>query len=108
MTTSSPRAGDKENHFPAHYCEGDQMARFSPTGGCRYNNGKDMVALLTMYIMILHFLCPGNHRLRSHYLGAISRMSPSSGPSRPHSSRMYLLLVSSCCGVANLVFRRGG
>ena len=108
MTTSTPRAGDEENRFPAHYSEADQMARFSSTGGCRYNNRKDMVALLAMYIMILHFLCPDHHRLRSHHLGALSRVSPSSGPSCPHSSRMYLLLVLSCCGAANLVFTRGG
>ena len=108
MTTSTPRAGDEENRFPAHYSEADQMARFSSTGGCQCNNDKDMVAPLAMYIMILHFLCPDHCRLRSHHLGAVSRVSPSSGYSCPHSLRMYLLLVSSCCDVANLVFRRCG
>ena len=54
-----------------------------------------MVALLVMYIMILHILCPDHCRLGSHHLGAVSRVSPSSGYSCPHSSRMYLLLVSS-------------
>ena len=108
MTTSTPRAGDEENRFPAHYSEADQMARFSSTGGCRYNNGKDRVALLAMYIIILHILCPGHHRPRLHNPGAISKVSPSSGSSCPHSLRAYLLLASSCCGVANLVFRRGG
>ena len=108
MTTSTPRAGDEENRFPAHYSEADQMARFSSTGGCRYNNGKNRVALLAMYIMILHILCPDRRRLRLHHLGAVSRVSPSPGSSCHHSSRMYLLLVSSCCDVANLVFRRCG
>ena len=108
MTTSTPRAGDEENRFPAHYSEAEQMARFSSTGGCRCNNDKDMIALLAMYIMILHILCPDHHRLRLHHLGAVSRVSPSPGSSRPHSSRMYLLLVSSCCDVANLVSRRCG
>ena len=108
MVISSPRAGDEVNRFPAHYSKADQMARFSSTGGCRCNNDKGMVALLAMYIMILHFLCPDHHRLRSHHLGAVSRVSPSSGSSCPHSSRMYPPLVSSCCGVANLVFRRCG
>ena len=108
MTTSTPRVGDEENRFPAHYSEADQMARFSSTGGCRYNNGSDRVTLLAMYIMILHILCPDHCRLRLHHLGAVSRVSPSSGSSCPHSSRMYLQLVSSCCGVANLVFRRCG
>ena len=108
MATSTPRAGDEENRFPAHYGEADQMARFSSTGDCRCNNGKDVVALLAIYIMILHFLCPDHHRLRSHHLGALSRVSPSSGSSCPHSSKAYLLLASSCCGVTNLGFRRGG
>ena len=54
MTTSTPRAADEENHFPAHYSEADQMARFSSTGGCRHNNGSDKVTLLARYIMILH------------------------------------------------------
>src|SRR3954467_5617427 len=108
MTTSTPRAGDEENRFPAHYSEADQMARFSSTGGCRYNNGSDRVTLSAMYIMILHILCPDHHGLRTHHLGALSRVSQSSGPSCRHCSKMYLLLVSSCGGVANLVFRRGG
>jgi len=108
MTTSTPRAGDKENRFPAHYGEANQMARFSSIGGCRYNNGKDKISLLAMYIMILHILYPGHRRLRLHHLGAVSRVSPSPGSSGPHSLRMYLLLVSSCCDVANLVFRRCG
>ena len=108
MTTSTPRAGDEENRFPAHYSEADQMARFSSTSGCRYNNGKDMVALLAMYIVILHILHPDRHRTRLHHPGENSKVSPSSGSSCPHSSKMYLLLVSSCCGVANLVFRRCG
>ena len=108
MTTSTPRAGDEENRFPAHYSEADQMARFSSTGGCRYNNGSDRVTLLAMYIMILHILCPDHRRPRLHHPGANSKVSPSSGSSCPHSSRMYLLLVSSCCDVANLVFRRCG
>ena len=108
MTTSTPRVGDEENCFPAHYGEADQMARFSSIGGCRYNNGSDRVTLLAMYIMILHILCPDHRRLRLHHLGAVSRVSPSPGSSGPHSWRMYLLLVSSCCDVANLVFRRCG
>ena len=108
LPVSSPRAGDEENRFPAHYSEADQMARFSSTGGCRCNNDKGRVALLAMYIMILLILCPGHHRPRFHNPGAISKVSPSSGSSCPHSSRAYLLLASSCCGVANLVFRRGG
>ena len=106
MRTSTPRAGDEENRFPSHYSEADQMARFSSTGGCRYNNGSDRVTLLAMYIMILHILWPDHRRLRLHHLGAVSRVSLSAGSSGPHSSRMYLLLVSSCCDVANLVFRR--
>ena len=108
MKTSTPRAGDEENHFPAHYSEADQMARFSSTGSCRYNNGSDRVTLLAMYIMILHILCLDHHRLRLHHLGAVSRVSPSPGSLGLHASRMYLLLVSSCCDVANLVFRRCG
>ena len=108
MTTSTPRVGDEENHFPAHYSEVDQMARFSSTGGCRYNSGKDMIALLAMYIMILHILHPVHHRIRLHHPGAISKVSPSFGSSSPHSLRVYLLLASSCCGVAHLLFRRGG
>ena len=106
MTTSTPRVVDEENRFPTHYSEVDQMARFSSTGGCRYNNGKDMIALLAMYIMILHILHPDRHRIRLHHPGAVSRVSPSPGSSGPHSSRMYLLLVSSYCGVFNVVFRR--
>ena len=78
MTTSTPRAGGEENSFPAHYSEADQMARFSSTGGCRYNNGKDRVALLAMYIIILHILCPDHRRPRLHHHGAVSRVSPSS------------------------------
>ena len=108
MTTSTPRAGDEENRFPAHYSEAGRMARFSSTGGCRYNNGSGRVTLLAMYIMILHILCPDHRRLRLRHLGAVSRVSPSPGSSGPHSSRMYLLLVSSCYDVANLVFRRCG
>ena len=108
MTTSTPREGDEENRFPAHYGEADQMARFSSIGGCRYNNGSDMVTLLAVHIIILHILCPDHRRLRLHHLGAASKVSPSPGSSGPHSSRMYLLLVSSCCDVANLVFRRCG
>ena len=108
MTTSTPRAGDEENRFPAHYSEADQMARFSSTGGCRYNNSKDMVALLVMYIMILHILHPDRHRTRLHHLGANSKVSPSSRSSCPHSSKACLLLALSCRGVTNLVFRRGG
>ena len=108
MTTSTPRARDEENRLPAHYSEADQMAKFSSTGGCRYDNGKDMIALLAMSIMVLHILCPDHRRLRLHHLGAVSRVSPSSGSSCPHSLWAYLLLASSCCGVANLVFRRGG
>lgn len=79
MTTSTPRAGDEENRFPAHYSEADQMTRFSSIGGCRYNIGKHMVALLAMHIMILHILCPDHRRLRLHHLGAVSRLSPSPG-----------------------------
>ena len=78
MTTSTQRAGDKENRFPAHYSEADQMARFSSTGGCRYNNGKDKVALLAMYIMIRHILWPVHRKTRLHHPGAVSRVSPSS------------------------------
>ena len=104
MTTSTPRAGDEENRFPAHNSEEDQMARFSSTGGCRYNNGKDMIALLAMSIMVLHILHPDHHRPRSHHLGAVSRVSPSSGSSCPHSSRRSLLLVLSCRGVTKFVF----
>ena len=69
MKTSTPRAGDEENRFPAHYGEADQIARFSSIGGCRYNNGSDRVTLLAMYIMILHILYPGHRRLRLHHLG---------------------------------------
>ena len=108
LPVSSLRAGNEENRFPAHYSEADQMARFSSTGGCRCNNDKDMVALLAMYIMILHILCAGHHRPRLHNPGAISKVSPSSGSSCPHLSRAYLLLASSYCSVANLVFGRGG
>ena len=108
MTTSTPRAGDEENRFPAHYSEADQMSTFSPTGGCRHNIDKDRVAPLATYIMILNFLCPDHRRPRLHHLDAMSRASPSSRSSCPHSSRMYLLLAPSCYGVANLVFRRGG
>ena len=79
MTTSTPRAGDKENRFPAHYSEADQMARFSSTGGRRYNNGSDRVTLLAMYIMILHILHPDRLRTRFHHPGEMSRVSPSSG-----------------------------
>src|SRR3954466_1030992 len=99
MKTSTPRAGNKENRFPAHYSEADQMARFSSTGGCRYNNGKDMVALLAIYIVILCILPPYRHRARLHHPGENSNVSPSSGSSCPHSSKAYLLLASSCCGV---------
>ena len=108
MKTLTPRAGDEENRFLAHYSEADQMARFSSTGGCQYNNGKDRVALLAMYIMILHILCPDHRRPRLHHPGAISKVSPSSGSSCPHSSKAYLLLASSCCGFTNLGFKRGG
>ena len=108
MTTSTPRAGDEENRFPAHYSEADQMARLSSTGGCRYNNGSDMITLLAMHIMILHNLYPGHHRPMLHLLGALSKVSPSSGSSCPHSSRMDFLLVSSCRGVATLACRSGG
>ena len=94
MTTLTPRAGDEENRFPAHYSEADQMARFSSTSGCRYNNGKDRVALLAMYIIILHILCPDHRRPRLHHPGENSKVSPSSGPSCPHSSKTYLLLAS--------------
>ena len=79
MKTSTPRAGDEENHFPAHYSEADQMARFSSTGGCRYNNGSDRITLLAMHIMILHNLYPGHHRPMLHLPGALSRVSPSFG-----------------------------
>ena len=105
MTISTPRAGDEENRFPAHYSDADQMARFSSTSGCRCNNDKDMVALLVMYIMILHFPCPNHHRLRSHHLGANSKFSPSSESWFPQSLRRYF---PSCRGVAKLVFRRCG
>ena len=94
MLMTTPRAGDEENRFPAHYSEADQMARFSSTGGCRYNNGKDRVALLAMYIIILHILCPDHRRPRLHHPGANSKVSPSSGSSCPHSSKTYLLLAS--------------
>ena len=70
MTTSTPRAGDEGNRFPAHYGEADQLARFSSIGGCRYNNGSDRVTLLAMYIMMLHIICPDRCRLRLHHLGA--------------------------------------
>ena len=73
MTTSTPRAGDVENCFPAHYGEADQMARFSSTGGCRYNNGSDRVTLLAMYITILHILCHDHYRLTLHHPGQIQR-----------------------------------
>ena len=88
MKTSTPRAGDEENRFPAHYSEADQMARFSSTGGCRYNNGSDRITLLAMHIMILHNLFPGHHRPTFHLLGTLSRVPPSSGSSCPHSSRV--------------------
>ena len=108
MKTSTPRVGDEENRFPAHYSEADQMARFSSTDGCRYNNGEDMIALLAMYIRVLHILHPDLHRTRLHHTRANSKVSPSSESSCPHSSKAYLLLASSWCGVANLAFRRGG
>ena len=108
MKTSTPRAGDEENRFPTHYSEAGQMARFSSTGGCRYNNSSDRVTPLAMYIMILHILHPDRHRTRLHHPGANSKVSPSSGSSCPHSSKVYLLLALSCRGVANLGFRRGG
>ena len=108
MKTSTPRAGNEENRFPAHYGEADQMARFSSIGGCRYNNGSDMVTLLAMYIMILHILRPDHRRLRLHHLGAMSKVSPSSGSSCPCSSRRALLLVLSHRRVAKLVFQRCG
>ena len=108
MTTSTPIAGDEENRFPAYYSEADQMARFSSTGGCRYNNSSDRVTLLAMYIMALHILCPDRRKLRLHHPGANSKVSPSSESSCPHSSKVYLLLASSCYGVTNLAFRRGG
>ena len=73
MTTLTPRAGDEENRFPAHYSEADQMARFSSTGGCRYNNGSDRVTILAMYTMILHILCHDHHRLTLHHPGQIQR-----------------------------------
>ena len=98
MTISSPRAGDEENRFPAHYSGADLMARFSSTGGYRYNNGKDRVALLAMYIIILHILCPDHRRPRLHHPGANSKVSPSSGSSCPHCSKTYLLLAS-CRGI---------
>ena len=88
MKTSTPRAGDEENRFPAHYSEADQMARFSSTGGCRCNNGSDGITLLAMHIMILHNLYPGHHRPTLHLHGTLSRVPPSSGSSCPHSSRM--------------------
>ena len=47
MITSTPRAGDEENRFPAHYSEADQMARFSSTDGCRHNNGSDRITLIS-------------------------------------------------------------
>ena len=81
MKTSTPRAGDEENRFPTHYIEAGQMARFSSTSGFRYNNGKDMIALLVMYIMVLRMLHPDRHRTRLHHLGAESKVSPSSGSS---------------------------
>src|SRR6187399_572436 len=68
LKISTPRAGDEENRFPAHYSEADQMARFSSTGGCRYNNSSDMITLLAMYIMILHNSCHGHRRLGLHHL----------------------------------------
>ena len=102
------KGGDEENRLPAYSSEADLMARFSSTGGCRYNNDKDMVALLAMYIIILHILCPNHRRPRLHHPGANSKVSPSSGSSCPHSPKTYLLLASSCSGVANLVFRGGG
>ena len=105
MKTSTPRAGDEEKHFPTHYSEADQMARFSSTGCCRYNNAKDIIALLAMYIMILHFPCPNHHWLRSHHLGENSKVSPSSESWFPQSLRRYF---PSCRGVAKLVFRRCG
>ena len=79
MKTSTPTAGDEENRFPAHDSEADQMARFSATGGCRYNNGSDKVTLLAMYIMILHIMCLGHRRLRLHHLGVMPKVSPSYG-----------------------------
>ena len=108
MKTSTPRAGDEENRFPTHYSEAGQMARFSSTGGCRYNNGKDMISLLAMSIMVLHILHPGRHRTRLHHPRANSKVLPSTGSLCPHSSKAYLLFASSCGAVTNLVFRRGG
>ena len=85
MTTSTPRAGDEDNRFPAHYSEADQMARFSSTGGCRYNNGSDRVTLLVMYIMILHILCHDHHRLTLHHPGQIQRCH--------HPLDLYVLIL---------------
>ena len=73
MKTSTPRAGDEENRFPAHYSEAGQMARFSSIGGCRYNNSKDMIALLAMSIMVLHILHPDHHRTRLYHPGQTQR-----------------------------------
>ena len=105
MTTSTPREGDEENRFPPHYSEADQMARFSSTDGCRYINGKDMIALLAMYIMILHILHPDRQRIRLHHPGANSKVSPSSESWFPQSFRRHF---PSCRGVAKFVFRRCG
>ena len=49
MKTSTPRAGDEENRFPAHYSEADQMARFSSTGGCRCNNDRQGCSTSDVY-----------------------------------------------------------
>ena len=73
MKTSTPWVGDEENRFPSHYSEAGQMARFSSTGGCRYNNGSDRITLLRMYIMILHILCHDHYRLTLHHPGQIQR-----------------------------------
>ena len=105
MKTSTPRAGDEENCFPAHYSEAGQMARFSSTGRCRYNNGKDMIALLAMSIMVLHILHPDHHRTRLHHPGANSKVSPSSESWFPQPLRRYF---PSFRGVSKLVFRRCG
>ena len=90
MKTSTPRAGDEENRFPAHYSEADQMVRFSSTGGCRYNNGSDRITLLAMHIMTLHNLYPGHRRLGLHHLLGLHVLIH-----RGYNFRWYRLVVVS-------------
>ena len=87
MKTSTPRAGDEENHFPAHYSEADQMARFSSTGGCRYNNSSSRVTLFSDVYHDLAYPMPRSSYAKVASSWATSKVSPSFGSSCPHSLR---------------------